>query len=76
MKRAEQRQDATERASASRRPAERRARRGAEDRGQALTEFVLVLPILLLVIFGILKTNAKLGLCQRTCARLGIQIPS
>jgi predicted RNA-binding Zn-ribbon protein involved in translation (DUF1610 family) len=28
------------------------------------------------VISGILKTNAPLGLCQRTCARLGIQVPS
>jgi hypothetical protein len=28
------------------------------------------------VIFGILTTNAPLGLCQRTCARLGIRIPS
>jgi hypothetical protein len=28
------------------------------------------------VVFGILKANAKLGLCQRTCARLGIPIPS
>jgi hypothetical protein len=27
------------------------------------------------VVLGILKTNAPLGLCQRTCARLGIQIP-
>lgn len=26
------------------------------------------------VIFGIIKANAALGLCQRTCARLGIQL--
>jgi hypothetical protein len=28
------------------------------------------------IIFGILKANAQLGLCQRTCARLGIHIPT
>jgi hypothetical protein len=27
------------------------------------------------IIFGIIKANASLGLCQRTCARLGIQLP-
>jgi hypothetical protein len=28
------------------------------------------------VAFGIIGANARLGLCQRTCARLGIQVPS